>query len=149
VPLDWSAFYAESISKANHELVQRHINRVYSAAIRETGGDASTAEDITQAVFAELARKASSLVRHEALAGWLYTCVRRMTASVRRAEVRRERREREAQTMNELCDSPDSVWQQIRPVLDDAMHQLSETDHTAVVLRFFEDRSLKDVTPTC
>ena len=62
------------------ELVQRHINLVHSAALREAHGDASMAEDITQAVFAELARKASSLLRHPALAGWVYTCVRRMTA---------------------------------------------------------------------
>jgi RNA polymerase sigma factor (sigma-70 family) len=127
------------------ELAQRHINLVHSAALREAHGDASMAEDITQAVFAELARKASSLVRHPALAGWLYTCVRQRTANERRAEDRRQRREQEAQTMNELCDSSDSVWQQIQPVLDDAMHELSETDRAAVVLRFFEDRSLKEV----
>jgi RNA polymerase sigma factor (sigma-70 family) len=127
------------------ELVQRHINLVHSAALREAHGDSSMAEDITQAVFAELARKASSLVRHPALAGWLYTCVRQMTANLRRAEDRRQRREQEAQTMNELCDSSDSVWRQIQPVLDDAMHELSETDRAAVALRFFEDRSLKEV----
>jgi RNA polymerase sigma factor (sigma-70 family) len=120
------------------ELVQRHINLVDSAALREAHGDSSMAEDITQAVFAELARKASSLVRHPALAGWLYTCVRQMTANLRRAEDRRQRREQEAQTMNELCDSSDSVWRQIQPVLDDAMHELSETDRAAVALRFFE-----------
>src|SRR5258705_161217 len=90
------------------ELVQRHIDLVYSAALRETRGDVGLAEDITQAVFAELARKASSLVRHPALAGWLYTCVRRMIANVRRAEDRRHRREQEAQTMNELLSSDPS-----------------------------------------
>src|SRR6266508_1826959 len=94
------------------ELVQRHINLVHSAALREAHGDASMAEDITQAVFAELARIASSLLRHPALAGWLYTCVRRMTANVRRAEDRRQRREQEAQIMNDLLcsDSSESAW---------------------------------------
>ena len=72
--------YAQNRSEsAFTELVQRHIDLVYSAALREAHGDASQAEDIAQAVFAELARRASSLVRHPALAGWLYTCVRRMT----------------------------------------------------------------------
>src|SRR6266850_1293583 len=94
--------YARDRSEsAFSELVQRHINLVYSAALREARGDVGLAEDTTQAVFAELARKATSLVRHPALAGWLYTCVRRMTANVRRAEDRRQRREQEAQTMNE------------------------------------------------
>src|SRR5213594_3696712 len=140
--------YAEERSEdAFTELVRRHVDLVYSAALREARGDASLAEDITQAVFAELGRKATSLVRHPALAGWLYTCVRRMTANVRRAEDRRQRREQEAQTMNELStsDPSESVWQQVQPVLDDAMHELSEVDRTAVVLRFFEDRSLKEV----
>src|SRR5437762_6974732 len=140
--------YAQDRSEsAFTELVQRHIDLVYSAVLREVHGDAFLAEDVTQAVFAELARKASSLFRHPALAGWLYTCVRRMAANVRRAEDRRQRREQEAQTMNELLtsDPSESVWRQVQPVLDDAMHELSEADRTAVVLRFFEGRSLKEV----
>ncbi len=129
------------------ELARRHIDLVYSAALREVLGNASLAEDITQAVFTELARQASKLSRHPALAGWLYTCVRRMTANVRRAEDRRQRREREALTMNEplSTNASDAVWRQLQPVLDDVMHELNETDRTAVVLRFFEEQSLKEV----
>src|SRR6266581_2661581 len=115
--------YAEHHSEgAFTELVQRHIDLVYSAALREAHGDIPQAEDITQAVFAVLARKSSSLVRHPALAGWLYTCVRQMTANVRRAEDRRQRREQEVQTMNELlsADPSDPIWRQVQPVLDDA-----------------------------
>ncbi|PYK58561.1 MAG: hypothetical protein DME21_15455, partial [Verrucomicrobia bacterium] len=140
--------YAQNRSEsAFTELVQRHIDLVYSAALRDAHGDASLAEDTTQAVFVELAKKASSLVRHPALAGWLYTCVRRMAANLHRSEERRQRREEEAQIMNELLSSEPSepVWRQVQPVLDDAMHELNETDRTAVVLRFFEERSLKEV----
>jgi RNA polymerase sigma factor (sigma-70 family) len=129
------------------ELVQRYIDLVYSAASRETHGDQTLAEDITQAVFTELARKANNLESHPALSGWLYTCVRRMTANVRRANERRQIREQEACDMDQLLSSgsSNSIWVQIRPVLDDAMHELSEPDRTAVVLRFFEERSLKEV----
>src|SRR5438034_970842 len=129
------------------ELVQRHINLVHSAALREAHGDASMAEDVTQAVFAELARKASSLFRHPALAGWLYTCVRRMAANVRRAQDRRQRREQEVLTLNELLGSEptDPLWQEVRPLLDDAMHELNEEDRAVVVLRFFEGRNFKEV----
>lgn len=132
------------------ELVGRHVNLVYSAALREAHGDAAQAEDVTQAVFTELARKAPQLCRHPALAGWLYTCVRRMTANIRRADDGRKRREREAQTMNEILssDAPESAWRQVQPVIDDAMHELSETDRAAVVLRFFEERPLKEIGQT-
>src|SRR5690242_18578635 len=103
---------------AFRELVQQHINMVYSAALRESRGDVSIAEDITQAVFTELARNAARLVSQPAIPGWLYTCVRRMTANVRRADQRRQRREQEAFTMNELLkpDPANQLWQQVRPV---------------------------------
>src|SRR5437870_13909426 len=120
--------YAQDRSEsAFTDLVRRHIDLVYSAALREAHGEASLAEDVTQTVFAELARKASSLVRHPALAGWLYTCVRRMSANLRRADDRRQRREQEAHAMNELLSSDPSedVWRRVQPVLDDAMHELS------------------------
>ncbi len=140
--------YAQDRSEtAFTELVNRHINLVYSAALREAGGRTALAEDITQAVFAEVARKPGRLCGHPALAGWLYTSVRRVGANQRRAEERRQRREQAAYSMNELL-SPDpsaTDWQQIRPLLDDVMHELGETDRAAVVLRFFEDRSLKEV----
>ena len=65
------AYANERSDAAFTELVQRHVNLVYSAALREAHGEIPQAEDITQAVFAELARKSSSLMRHPALAGWL------------------------------------------------------------------------------
>src|SRR5437879_9785513 len=79
--------YARSRSeRAFRELVERRINLVHSAALRETNGDVLLAEDITQAVFTELARHAAGLVSHPALSGWLYTAVRRTSANVRRSE---------------------------------------------------------------
>ena len=87
------ARYADHGSEgAFRELVERHINLVHSAALRESSGDASLAEDVSQAVFTELARRARELVHHPAIAGWLYTCVRRMSANVRRAADRRHAR---------------------------------------------------------
>jgi RNA polymerase sigma factor (sigma-70 family) len=129
------------------ELVRRHINLVFSAALRESHGDVPGAQGITQAVFAEAARKAARLGRHPALAGWLYTCVRQMSANARRADHRRQHREQEAHAMKELLspDASEAVWRQIEPVLDDAMHQLGEIDRAAVVLRYFEGRSHKEV----
>src|SRR3954470_17071911 len=58
------------------ELVQRHLPLVYSAALRQVGGDRHMAQDVTQSVFSDLARKAASLAQHELLTGWLYTSTR-------------------------------------------------------------------------
>lgn len=132
------------------ELVHEHVNLVYSAALRETNGDVAQAEDLSQAVFTELARKAARLVRHPSLAGWLYVTVRHLAANERRAGLRRQRREQEVHCMNELLseDTPDQAWQQLRPFLDDALHELNEGDRTAVVLRFLENRTLREVGAT-
>ncbi len=140
--------YARSASEAAFaELVKRHVNMVYSAALRETGGDATLAQELTQLVFVELSRKAAALVSHPALAGWLYTSVRWIAANNRRAENRRRDRQLEYQSMSQLnsADSQDSTWQQVRPVLDETLHELDDTDRAAIVLRFFEDLSLKQV----
>ena len=140
--------YADERSEAAFaELVARYVNLVYSAALREVAGDPASAENLSQAVFTELARQVAKLRRHPALAGWLYTAVRHVAANWRRSQQRRVERELAAHTMNETLSpaATDSLWQELRPVLDDAMHELREADRTAVVLRFFEDRSLKQV----
>src|SRR5262249_46937700 len=140
--------YARTASEAAFAgLVDRHVNMVYAGALRESGGDADLAQELTQLVFIELSRKAASLVGHPALAGWLYTSVRWIAANTRRAEERRRHRQVEYQFMSQLhsSDSTDSTWQQVRPVLDNTLHELEETDRAAIVLRFFEDLNLKQI----
>jgi RNA polymerase sigma factor (sigma-70 family) len=140
-------YVGECSESAFTELVHEHLNLVYSAALRESSGDGALAEDLSQAVFTQLARKAPRLLAHPSLAGWLYTTVRHLAANLRRADQHRQRREQEAQSMNELLaeDSPNEVWQRIRPVLDDALHELKEADREALVLRFLEERPLSEV----
>jgi RNA polymerase sigma factor (sigma-70 family) len=140
--------YAEERSEdAFTQLVNEHLNLVYSAALREVNGDRALAQDLAQAVFTELARKSGKLLGHPSLAGWLYTTVRHLAANLRRAEQRRRHREEESQSMNQLLaeDAPGQTWQQIQPVLDDVLHELKEADRAAVVLRFLENRSLREV----
>ena len=140
-------FVEERAEGSFTELVQEHLNLVYSAALREMNGDGAMAEDVSQAVFTELARKAPRLLGHPSLAGWLYTTVRHLAANWRRADQHRRRREEEAHSMNQLLseDAPNEAWQQVRPVLDDALHELNLADREAVVLRFLEDRPLREV----
>ena len=129
------------------DLVRQHIALVYSAALRQTNGDAPQAEDVTQVVFTDLARKAARLTRHTSLAGWLYTSTRYAAAALRRAEQRRSAREQEAHAMNQLLQSAetDPAWEQLRPVLDEAMHDLKADDREAVLLRYFERLPLATV----
>jgi RNA polymerase sigma factor (sigma-70 family) len=126
------------------ELVRRYMNLVYSAALRQVGGDAHLAADVAQQVFIDFARKASQLRGRPALAGWLYTSTRFAAAKLVRSERRRLTRQMEALAMNEAnAESAPSV--DLRPVLDDAIHELSERDRETVVLRFFDQRPMADI----
>jgi RNA polymerase sigma factor (sigma-70 family) len=140
--------YAEQRSEAAFaELVRRHLNLVYSAAVRLTRGDTHRAEDVAQLVFTDLARKAAALSRRPVLAGWLYTSTHYATAKILRTEQRRQTREQEAQAMHELLSSaaPEADWDRLHPVLDAAMRELNERDREAVLLRFFEGRGFAEV----
>jgi RNA polymerase sigma factor (sigma-70 family) len=140
--------YVEAQSEeAFAELVQRYVNLVYSAALRQVGGDDALARDISQQVFADLARKAGTLVGRTSVIGWLYKGVRFAVVNAIRAERRRAEREKEAHAMRELlnADSPEPDWNRIQTVLDDAMHELKETDREAILLRYFENLALQDV----
>src|SRR5678816_1650461 len=128
------------------ELVRRHLNLVYSAALRQVDGDAHTAEDIAQRVFTELARQARRLQEHPTLAGWLHTTTRQIAGHHRRSGQRRARREQEAYAMQEQNPTSETdEWRQLRPVLDEAMQELPESDRLALLLRFFEGQELRRV----
>src|SRR5688572_11468094 len=118
--------YAHERSQAAfEELVRRHLDLVYAAAMRRLGGDAHRAADVAQVVFATLARDAGSLAHHAVLTGWLYTATRNAALNLLRTEERRRAREKEAHRMQELFSSEESGadWQQLRPVLDSAMDE--------------------------
>jgi len=128
-------------------LVGRHLNLVYRAALRQANGDTHRAQDVTQAVFTLLARKAPSLLRHTGLSGWLYTTTHYAILEIARSERRRRDREGEACAMNELLSQPvsESNWSEVRPILDEVMQELGGRDREAVLLRFFEGCSFAEV----
>ena len=131
--------------QAFEALVSRHVGLVHSAALRQVG-DPSLAEEITQTVFIILARKAESLNQKTILSGWLYRTTRYVSAAALKIQRRRERREQEAhmQAMIEQTQT-DSAWEQFAPMLDEAMAQLRDRDRDAIVLRYFQNKSLRDV----
>jgi RNA polymerase sigma factor (sigma-70 family) len=127
-------------------LVNRHVNLVYSAALRQIRSS-QLAEEITQSVFSDLAREANKLIAADSspvLTAWLYSVARRTAIDVIRKESRRQLREQIAVEMNDM-NATANDWTQIEPLLDDAMAALDETDRSAILLRYFENKNLREV----
>jgi uncharacterized protein (TIGR03435 family) len=137
-------FVQDHSEPAFAELVRRHITLVHSVALRHTV-QSQQAEDITQAVFIILARKAASLNSKVVLPGWLYHTARLVAANWQRAETRRIRREQEAYMQHQTEEPAPEAWRELAPLLDDAMSRLGTNDRNAIVLRFFQNQSLADV----
>ena len=139
------AYQQHGAEAAFATLVERHVSLVYSVALRHTGSAAS-AEEITQAVFIILSRKAASLRADTVLEGWLHATARLTALSFLRGERRRQFREQEAYMQSTLHDpATANAWPQLAPLLDEALAQLGTKDRDAVMLRFFKTHSVRDV----
>lgn len=140
--------YAASRSESAFEaLVLRHIDLVHSAALRIVRNP-HTAEDVTQAVFTALSKDAGRLSSHPVIAGWLHRTTRHLSANTIRTEARRRSREQQAIAMNEQAapaSDSEPFWSDIAPHLDAVLGELSDSDRNAVILRFFEKRSAKEI----
>ena len=158
VVTDWELLREYALrrsERAFQEVVQRHINMVHSAAVRQVR-DPHLAEDVAQAVFIILARKAGSLPQETIISAWLLTTTRYAAANAMRMRMRRDRHERNAaEHMKVGWDSfvrrhasashGGGEWDDVAPHLDGAVAQLGKADRQALVLRYFEQKSLRDV----
>ena len=140
-------YVRERSERAFSELVQRQTGLVYSAALRQVGGDTLLAQDVAQGVFIDLARKAEGLTERTELASWLHTSTRFAALNALREKHRRQLREQEAHLMQEIdrASARDADWESVRPVLDSALCDLNEPDRAALLMRYFEGRAFAEM----
>lgn len=138
--------YSEGTSEdAFAELVRRHVDFVYSIALRMVR-DAHLAEDVAQGVFLALARSAPRLLNGSVLAGWLHQTTRNLAANAVRSEARRYAREQEAAVMNQLLSvESETPWEHLAPQLDAALGELRALDRDVLLLRFFQRQSAREM----
>ncbi len=138
----------EASAEAFAELVRRHLQPVYGGALRRVYGDHALAEDVTQTVFADFARKAAGIPREMPVGGWLHRHTGFVASRLVDREKRRRHREEQAAAMNAIptnTTSMETAWTEVAPLLDEALDALPSGDRDALVLRFFEQKDFKTV----
>ena len=138
-------FVCEQSESAFGELVRRHIDLVYAVALRLVNGDVHLAQDVTQSVLIDLARKAGSLPSGAVLPGWLHRHACFTASNAIRKERRLKTREQTAMELQALDDSSEPPWTQIAPLVDDGLNQLNNDDRHALVLRFLKQQDFRSV----
>src|SRR5688500_3785311 len=139
------ADYAKTGSEAAfREVVSRYLNLVFSTAVRLVNGDSHLAEDVTQRVFADLAKMAGTLGEDAMLGGWLHRHTCFIASKTMRTERRRKARDQQTVQMNLTDHSPENLGA-VAPILDDAINNLGTQDRQAILLRYFEQRDLRSV----
>ena len=138
------SFVESGSESAFQSLVQRHMNLVFATALRRVS-DAAVAQEITQNVFIALARKAAWLRGEIALAGWLHKTALLEARQWWRGELRRQRREETAAALGTTMKPDDSLLNSLSALLDEGLLELREPDRQALMLRYLEDRSHREV----
>ncbi len=148
--MDDQSLIAEYVDRHSEEaftsLVHRYYGLVFSSAFRRVG-DRTIAADVAQTVFVLLASQAARLRGRSSIAGWLHLAAGLKAREHGRAESRRRLREHLASTMDlpPSSSETDAAWHLLEPLLDEALESFKPADREAVLLRFFQNRGLREV----
>src|SRR5215471_4157980 len=128
------------------DIVRRHLDLVFATALRKVE-DSGAAQEVAQNVFAVLARKAWQFAPDDSLPAWLHKTALLESKTWLRGELRRRRREQGAAELATTMKTPEDqrAFRALLPLLDEALLSLREKDRTALLLRFYESQSLRDV----
>jgi RNA polymerase sigma factor (sigma-70 family) len=147
------------VDRADRQLLERFVTRREEeafAAILERHGPLvlglcrrlleheQDAEDAFQATFLILARKAGSIRKREALAGWLYEVAYRVAVRMRTAAGRQRALERQTTDMPQTDPAAEAAWREVRPILDEELHRLPTKYRSCLVLCYLEGRSNRE-----
>ena len=127
------------------QLVEKHMSLVYGVCRRDVR-DAQLAEDVTQVVFVLLARKASTLANRASVSGWLFKTARFVSRNAVRKEAVRRSAEQHLSLMVEIEASDHAAWRTLEPMLNDGLSNLKSTDRDAVVMRYLEGLSYREMS---
>ena len=143
---DWQLlreYATQNSEEAFGALVRRYLDLVYSTALRHVRRP-ELAEEVAQSVFIDLARNSPNLKPDMILTAWLYRVTRCASIDVIRRESRRQVRDRVAAEMTAMNSTP-SEWSRIEALVDEGLETLDDLDRSAILLRYFENKSLREV----
>lgn len=142
------AYALENSERAFAQLVERYMRLVFGTALRVVSNE-QAAQEISQEVFIELARKAGWLSGEVALGGWLYKTAVFKGRQWWRSEERRRRREEIAGAMQKTMNDESSSLGAMQQILDEALLSLKQKEREALLLRFVEECSQREVGACC
>jgi RNA polymerase sigma factor (sigma-70 family) len=136
-------FRATRAEGAFSELVRRYTNLVYSIARRRVA-DVTLAQEVSQIVFIRLAKAPPKLMSEGQLLAWLHRTTVHASIDLWRSETRRRAREQHAVAMQNN-PAEEFAWNELSPVLDEALNELDDSDRQVLLLRFFEQKTMADL----
>src|SRR6266481_2516583 len=121
-------------------LMDRHGPMVLGVCRRMLSHE-QDAEDVFQATFLVLARKAKSIRQRGSLGSWLYGVAYRLALKLRATAARRQARERQAGQMVATQTSPEPTWTDLRPILDEELQRLPDKYRAPLILCYLEGKT--------